>query len=154
MKKVSELQQKLLYAVGKYSDYHDYSMRLSELEENYDETLEIYDLTVWEGNTGETIRSKAVTMLRLTAELFEDLCFNARHELCSVMEEIRSLEEVDQLEILGFTLPSHFSIKSDLEDALMEWEGYEYSQEKALSSFLEYLERELELREKYPLLRK
>ena len=40
--KIKQIKSKLLNAAGKYADYHSYLDTLYDLDEKYDETLEIY----------------------------------------------------------------------------------------------------------------
>ena len=110
------LKRKLLNAVGKYSDYERYVRLLADLEEQYDETLELYYWDIWTGNARGTITRKAEDMLSATSQIFYDLNQNAEKELFYVLEELTALEEL-----------------------LLDWEDAPYNQEKALESFLEHV---------------
>lgn len=48
--KIKQIKSKLLNAAGKYADYHSYLDTLYDLDEKYDETLEIYNKSIWLDN--------------------------------------------------------------------------------------------------------
>ena len=137
--KVEVLRERLLYAAGKYSDYNQYWLELSNVENNYDETLEIYNFDIWSDQSHGTIREKAASMLRVTAGIFGDLQSNAEQELYSVMKEIMQLEDAEQLQICGVVVKEDELDEEAFENMLVDWTDYEYSQEKALESYLELL---------------
>ena len=136
---VKNLKKKLLFAAGKYSDYSRYSTTLADLENEYDETLEIYDLAIWENQSNGTIRDKAVHMLRVTSELFYDLSNNAEQELYHVMEEIMELEANEQRQIWDLVIDKEHMTREHFDEMLCGWCDYEYSQTDALNTFLKVL---------------
>lgn len=138
--KVELLKEHLLYAVGKYSDYSRYEISLASTEE-YDETLELYNMDIWLGNSEGTIRDKAAAMLRVTTELFYDLADNAARELYYVMREIVELDEDSQKKICGVVIPKDIFTEKEFREMLSEWYEYEYVQEDALRAYLELLGR-------------
>lgn len=139
--KVELLKEHLLYAAGKYSDYSRYESSLASTEEEYDETLELYNMDIWLGNSEGTIRDKAAEMLRVTTELFYDLADNAARELYYVMREIVELDEDSQKKICGVVIPKDIFTEKEFREMLSEWYEYEYVQEDALKAYLEILKR-------------
>lgn len=140
-KEIENVKNKLLNAVGKYSDYSRYWARLSDLDEEYDETLELYNYDIWIGQSDGTIRSKASEMLRVTLKLFTDLEENARKELCSVLNEIMRFDKEDQKQIWDedIFLSSDIFDENELEDMLWDWEEHPYDQEGAMKAFKEFI---------------
>ena len=120
-KKLAQTRERLLYAVGKYSDYKRYAQTLDRLEDEYDETMEVYHWDMWLGNVKGTITEKAGEMLGVTARIFHDLERNAEKELFFVLKEIMRNGNL-------------------YEQMLMEWEDAPYVQKEALESFLEHAE--------------
>ena len=142
MEKVNEidiLKEKLLYAIGKYSDYKRYAVELDNIEEEYDETLEIYHYDIWEGESGGTIVEKAQEILQVATEIFEDLRENAESELFYTMEEIVQLDKDSQMEILGIFIERNDFTEEVYEDMIDRWEEFPYNQIEAQESFLNYL---------------
>lgn len=140
---ISRVKKKLLRAAGKYSDYQEYYYTLCNLEEQYDETLEIYHQEIWEGNSNGTIRAKAEHMLRVTSELFDDLCSNAQAELMSVLKEVMEFEPKEQKLIWerDIFLDKDKIKEDELEDSISYWEEESNTQEEAL----EYLTKIVEI---------
>ena len=136
---VKNLKKKLLFAAGKYSDYSRYSTTLADLENEYDETLEIYDLAIWENQSNGTIRDKAVRMLHVTSELFYDLSYNAEQELYHVMEEIMELGANEQRQIWDLVIEKEQMTKEHFDKMLDGWCDFEYCQNDALNTFLKVL---------------
>ena len=122
--KVELLKEHLLYTAGKYSDYSRYESSLASTEEEYDETLELYNMDIWLGNSEGTIRDKAAEMLRVTTELFYDLA-----------------DEDSQKKICGVVIPKDIFTEKEFREMLSEWYEYEYVQEDALQAYLEILKR-------------
>ena len=137
-KRIDNLNNKLLNATGKYSDYRRYWGLLSTLDDQYDETLEIYNQDIWWGNSDGTIREKAAHMLRVTEKLFRDMMENAETELVSVVEEIMDCDEAEQKQIWGkdIFLDKKIVEPKGIKDELLEWEEYPYAQSKALEYFV------------------
>ena len=135
------LKMHLLNAVGKYSDYCRYCMQLSQLEEEYDETLELYGYAVWMGDSDGGIRDKAVHMLRVTLDLFEDMKDNARTELASVLKKIMRCSEEEQQQIWEETIFLDEKVLTDesVNELIWGWEDFAYDQTEALQSFTAYL---------------
>ena len=144
-----QLKKQLLYAVGKYSDYRRYKCTLSALEDEYDETLELYNLDIWYSNSNGTIRDKAAHMLEVTTELFQDLESNAEIELYHVMEEIMELDEEEQLQIWDMVLNCEKMTEDEFGEIMIEWSDFEYNQDAALKSFMDYLKSCVEEGETY-----
>lgn len=142
---IKNIKNKLLNAVGKYSDYHEYCRILSHLDNRYDETLETYNSNIWIGQSEGTIRDKADHMLRITRRLFLDMEDNARTELYSVLEEIMELDKEEQKRIWNrdIFLSKNMITEEQLEEMLLDWEEYPYNQVEALEAFEELLEMEL-----------
>ncbi len=137
MKQIETMKDKLLNAAGKYFDYQKYWIILSELEEEYDQSLEIYNLDIWYGKSSGTIRDKAAHMLRVTEKLFRDLFDNAEKELMNVLEEIISYEMEEQKQIWRnkmFVNKSKFD-KEKLEEKLLMCDEHPYTQDEALILF-------------------
>lgn len=132
------LRGRLAAAAGKYSDYSRYFHQLMRLEEEYDETLELYNFDIWMGESGGTIREQAAEMLRITGELFSDMQDNAGQELYYVIKEIMRLEEEEQIRICGAAAREEAFSEDKFEDMLAEWEDVCYTQNGALESFLEH----------------
>ena len=97
--KIKQIKSKLLNAAGKYADYHSYLDTLYDLDEKYDETLEIYNKSIWFGQSDGTIREKAAHMLNITLNLFQDMANNSEKELFSVIQEILECNREDQYQI-------------------------------------------------------
>lgn len=133
------LKERLLYAVGKYSDYSRYKECLDNLEEEYDETLELYNFDIWFNISEGTIRDKASEMLRVTSELFEDLKNNAARELFYVMREISEMDKGSQEEICGVVIPKELFTEAEFFGMLSELTEYEYCQNEALEAYLQVL---------------
>lgn len=142
---IKNIKNKLLNAVGKYSDYHEYCRILSHLDNRYDETLETYNCNIWTGQSEGTIRKKADRMLSVTLRLFFDMEDNAMTELYSVLEEIMELDKEEQKQIWNrdIFLSKNMITEEQLEEMLLDWEEYPYNQVEALEAFEELLEMEL-----------
>ena len=143
--KIQSIKDKLLNATGKYSDYRRYEFSLENLDEEYDETLELYNFDIWLGKSGGTIRDKAAHMLRTTLALFHDMADNARKELQSVLQEIMDCTANEQKEIWGkdlFLDKSKMS-EEDLKELLWEWEEFPYSQNESLNYFIKLVEESI-----------
>ena len=143
---VGDLKSRLLNAVGKYSDYRRYWLDLSNLEEEYDETLELYNYDIWIGSSNGTIRDKASHMLGVTVKLFSDMERNAQKELGSVLKEIMQLGKAEQRQIWNqeiFLDPKEITDER-LDAMLLEWEDYPYNQQEVLKSFENFLAAELQ----------
>ena len=136
---LEKLRERLLYAAGKYSDYRKYSSTLSWMEGEYDETLEIYNLDIWDSRSNGTIRDKAAHMLRVTAELFQGMESNAEMELYHVMEEIMELDGEEQLRIWNMVLDNEKVTEDEFIEIMTDWSDFEYAQDSALQSFLDHL---------------
>ena len=133
------LKRKLLNAVGKYSDYERYVRLLADLEEQYDETLELYYWDIWTGNARGTITRKAEDMLSATSRIFYDLNQNAEKELFYVLEELTALDRESQEAVWGLFWDGADFSRALFEELLLDWEDAPYNQEKALESFLEHV---------------
>ena len=144
--RIDRVRDKLLNSAGKYSDYQRYYYTLCNLEEQYDETLEIYDLEIWEGNSNGTIREKAEHMLSLTSNLFRDLRSNAQVELMSVLREIMEFgpEEQKQIWKRYIFLDKDKVNEDELADVIFEWENEPYAQEEALEYLTKIVETYVE----------
>lgn len=142
---IKNIKDKLLNAIGKYSDYHEYCRILSYLDEKYDETLETYNFNIWTGQSEGTIRKKADHMLRVTLQLFLDMEDNARTELYSVLEEIMELDKEEQKRIWNrdIFLSKNMITEEKLEEMLLGWEDGPYDQEEALAAFEEMIEERI-----------
>lgn len=142
---IENVKVKLLNAVGKYSDYRRYWTILSELDEEYDETLELYNYDIWRGYSNGTIRDKTSRMLGVTLRLFEDMENNVQTELYSVLEEIMEFDEEEQKQIWSrnIFLPRNTVSKESFEDMILDWDEQPYSQEEALESFEQFLAQKL-----------
>lgn len=140
--KIKNLKYKLLNATGKYSDYRRYWGTLVDVEEEYDETFEIYNQESWMGNTGGTIRDKAAHMLRITGQLFYDMMENAEMELMSVVKEIMNCNVEEQKQIWGkdIFLDKEKIKLENIKESLLEWEEYSYVQDEALENFVKIVE--------------
>ena len=132
-------KKKLLNAVGKYSDYERYVRLLADLEEQYDETLELYYWDIWTGNARGTITRKAEDMLSATSQIFCDLEQNAEDELFYVLEELTALDRESQEAVWGLFWDGADFSRALFEELLLDWEDAPYNQEKALESFLEHV---------------
>ena len=141
-KKVKNLKDKLLNAAGKYSDYRRYSDMIGQVEEEYDETLELYNLDIWYGNAGGAIRDKAAHMLRITGKLFRDMVTNAETELISVLEEIANCSREEQKKIWerDLFLDKEKIDSERIKDWLIEWDRYPYDQDEALEFLVRMVE--------------
>ena len=133
------LKERLLYAAGKYSDYSRYEDKLDNVEEEYDETLELYNFDIWFNSSEGTIRDKAAELLRVTAELFRDLKSNAARELFYVMREIIETDKESQEEICGIVIPKELFTEDEFFEMLSKWAEYEYGQNEALEAYLQVL---------------
>lgn len=141
---IKNVKKKLLFAAGKYSDYSRYSSALADLEEEYDETLEIYNFAIWDSRSYGTIRDKAEHMLRVTSELFYDLSNNAEQELYHVVEEIMEMGADEQRQIWDLVIDKEQLTREHFEEMLYGWFEYEYNQEAALNTFLKVLREYVE----------
>lgn len=137
--KAEVLRERLLYAAGKYSDYSRFECNLKAVEEEYDETLELYNIVVWQHESEGTIRDKAAAMLHVTAELFNDLVENAERELYYVMREIVESDEDSQKKICGVVIQKDIFTEEEFQEMLTGWCEYEYVQDEALKAFLKVL---------------
>ena len=142
---IKNIKNKLLNAVGKYSDYHQYEVILYDLYEKYNDTLETYNSNIWIGQSEGTIRDKADHMLRITRRLFLDMEDNARTELYSVLEEIMELDKEEQKRIWNrdIFLSKNMITEEKLEEMLLGWEDGPYDQEEALAAFEEMTEERI-----------
>ena len=138
---IEAMREKLLNAVGKYSDYSRYAMELESIENEYDETLELCNYAVWSGASSGTIQDKASHMLRITLDLFLDMRRNAQIELHSVLKEIMAVVEEEQKQIWKQEIclkPDQFQ-EEELEELLDSWDDFPYQQDEALESFEQFL---------------
>ena len=143
--KIQNIKDKLLNATGKYSHYRKYEYSLSNLDEEYDETLELYNFDIWLGKSGGTIRDKAAHMLRTTLDLFRDMADNARKELQSVLQEIIDCNADEQKEIWGkdLFLDKNKMNEEDLEELLWEWREFPDSENESLDYFIKLVEESI-----------
>lgn len=135
--KIQMFREKLLKAAGKCADYSRYYEMLLCVEEQYDETLELYNYDIWLGRSEETMRGKAAKMLKITSELFLDMCRNSEQELYHVLREICQQEKEVQRAVLGMELDAEQLTEDNFEEMILEWEDHPYVQEEALQSFLQ-----------------
>ena len=136
--KIKQIKSKLLNAAGKYADYHSYLDTLYDLDEKYDETLEIYNKSLWFGQSDGTIREKAAHMLNITLNLFQDMANNSEKELFSVIQEILECNREDQYQIWEkeLFLDKNKIQLDELKEELLEWEEFPYEQQKALDKLI------------------
>ena len=113
------------------------------MDDQYDETLEIYNQDIWWGNSNGTIREKAAHMLRVTEKLFLDMMENAETELISVVEEIMDCDEAEQWQIWGkdIFLDKKVVELKKIKDDLLEWGEYPYTQGGAEECFVKIVEK-------------
>lgn len=144
---IEVLKQKLLSAAGKYSDYRRYCDILADLNEEYDETLENYNLDIWYGKSKGTICEKAAHMLAVTGDLFYDMVSNAEKELFSVIGEIMECGREEQKLIWerDLFLDKTKITEENLKEYLVEWDEYLYvpgetRQEAARDKFIDIIE--------------
>lgn len=138
--RVSEYKNKLLNAAGKLADYRKYCMILADLDENYDETLEIYKLEEWYGEAADTIAGKAAHMLSITLNMFEDMQNNAVYELYHVIKDITGFPKEEQIQICGTEIEPALQEEDNFRDVVLDWEEFPYSQNEARDSFLAHLQ--------------
>ena len=108
------------------------------LDEKYDETLEIYNKSIWFGQSDGTIREKAAHMLNITLNLFQDMANNSEKELFSVIQEILECNREDQYQIWEkeLFLDKNKIQLDELKEELLEWEEFPYEQQKALDKLI------------------
>lgn len=143
--RIAKRKGRLLNAAGRFSDYWNYAADLSSLEEEYDQTLEIYDFPVWMGNSHGAITEKAQEMLKATSELFDELSSIAQDELyLAVLDVCRSGQE-EQKQIWGMVLSREPS-KDELLDYLTDWE-WRYTQNEALEQVIALIKQGIKRKE-------
>lgn len=135
------MRYRLKEAVGRYSDYREYWLRLSDLDEMYDESEEIYNFKSWMGEDISTIVSKASTLLGLAEETFRELYRLAEDELYESLKEICRQGGEPQKQILKVMIPENKLSKDSFEELLDRWE-YRYNQDDAMENFLGILQQE------------
>lgn len=139
---VEELKKRLLEAAGMYSDYSEYAHRLDELDEMYDETLELYDYPVWMELSHGSITEKAKEMLQVTGEVFREMEKNAREEVLLAVEAVCRLGPEEQQKVWGMVVEEGQYDRAALEDGLFDWE-YEYCQDEAFEELIELVKEKL-----------
>lgn len=110
----SEARQALRKVACAYMDFYEYWIKLSDLEERYDESIEQYDLESWltglsvhnEGNDEEpsSLIDDANSYLRETTDSFNSLLSNAREGCKGILRSILQLPESIASEALGFSI--------------------------------------------------
>lgn len=135
--KVELMKEKLLTISSYYSDIGEYWRMLGELEEKYDETLEMYNFEEWLNGSGEKRTGIAAIMLRKTESIFWDLYRESEKELYSVYKEICSMDEEEQIEI--WKRKRKLFAQKEFEDFFSEAFEYKYNQTEAMEEFLRVL---------------
>ena len=143
VKKAADYREDLWVAVGKWSDFQEYWMQLSDLEEKYDESIEVYNFNSWLGVSNVNIFNKAEKMLSVTSSIFYDLYDSAESELYALVCKISELNADVQQEIWGLEFTEGVLTKEEFQEMLEEWE-YEYNVEDAQHKFLLILKGALE----------
>lgn len=137
--RASNYKDMLLYMVGKLADYKNYCTTLENLYTDYDETLEICKVEEWFGESGDTIAGKALHMLGVTLNLFEDMQDNAIYEIYHVIKDIAGMSKKEQIQLCGIEIMPSLLDETIFNEMIFEWDDPPYSLKEAWDSFLMHL---------------
>jgi len=106
LSEASDLKDALEYAVAAYRDYYHYSCTLSEIVENFDESIEYFDTESWVNmtasrKTADSLVMDCVGSLSDTNENFYNLAKKAEMHLSVLLKVVLTAPDAVQVEILG-----------------------------------------------------
>ncbi len=144
-KNVNDINDAFKLSVCEFLDYKEYWGILSEVDENFDESIEYYDSTNWINmSIGEEIDDKllkqALKSLRTTESVFYKLYQRSEQRCRKMFDIVLKSEEKIQLQILGY----YYKYDESLIDEVFDDEGifsleYIYNMEEAYESFVAYI---------------
>ncbi len=118
----NDARQALCKVVCAYMDFYEYWLKLTNLEERYDESIEQYDLETWltglsvynevSSKGQKTGLDEANSLLRETTNSFSSLLSNSREGCKSTLQSILQLPQEIASAALGFSV-SIPSVKLD-----------------------------------------
>ena len=103
-KNADDLKQALTLAVAAYRDYWHYVCVLTELESDYDESLENYDVASWlnlGGNKADALSAECADSLGAAWELFNSLAERAKEHCQQMIKTVLSTPPQTQKAVLG-----------------------------------------------------
>lgn len=136
--RIEQMKKDLINKVGCVSDFREYFAQIADLEEHYDETIEYYDWLTWQSGAGDKRIEKATELLRVTAQVMEEIVETAEEELYRMVLDIAKLSGETQQAIWSITLDAEALSEEDFRDRLIDME-YQYNQSNAYEEFLNVL---------------
>ncbi len=106
MTNADDLAEAFLYSVAASMDYRRYWRELMQIEEEVDESFEVYDPAAWINmsvapHRTDPLMTDAIGSLRETTDLFEELTERADNNLSFVLKTILSSPVDTQKAVLG-----------------------------------------------------
>jgi len=152
---VKDLDELLKYRVCAFLDYNEYEMTISDLLENFDESMEYYDAATWldlsmRTNKPDKLLQKCYKSIRKVADDFLELTWRSEKECKEALSMVLSHNEETQKSILGFSLNKIDKLNEILENIFEEIIDlkYEYNMEKAYENFKTFIREKIERLEK------
>ena len=149
----NDARQALCKVACAYMDFYEYWLKLSNLEERYDESIEQYDLELW--LTGLSVYNEvsaeeptagldeANSLLRETTNSFSALLLTSREGCKSTLRSILQLPQEISSAALGFTV----SISPEKVDAFLHFffgyledEGMDFDEEELYADDVEIVD--------------
>jgi len=150
IKNKDDLKELLKIKVCALLDYLEYSKRLDDLLEMFDESIEHYSTSTWlsftlDGYGSDELLKKCYDSTRKASDNFNELVDRTTKEVLEVLNAILNSREDIQIYILGFSLNGVNNINEKLRDAVEDaYEiEYEYNMEEAFEKFKKFLKNYL-----------
>ena len=100
----ADLKQALTLAVAAYRDYCNYTLVLSGLDEDFDESIEHYDIVSWINmgtEKADNLTADCVGSLGITLGLFDELKERAKENFTLLLNAVLSTPPSTQKAVLG-----------------------------------------------------
>lgn len=144
-KNANDLNEAFKFSVCEFLDYKEYWGRLSDVDENFDESVEYYDPTNWVNmSIGEEIDDKllkqAINSISKAERAFYKLFQRSEEKCKKIFEIVLKSDEKIQLKILGNFYNYDDSIIEEVfnDDEIFSLE-YIYNMEDAYENFIRYI---------------
>ena len=107
VKNPADLEHALLLAVSAYRDYRHYYFELMEIDEQWDESLEYYDLASWffsavDAEKMDVLACEAVSAMDNVLDAFNNLSDRAEEHLAMILKAILCASSDVQMKVLGY----------------------------------------------------
>ena len=144
-KNVNDINEAFKMSVCEFFDYKEYWGILSELDENFDESIEYYDTTNWLNiSIGDKIDDKllkqAIKSINDAEGVFYKLYQRSEQKCRKMLDIVIRSDEKIQMQILGH----YYKYDESMIEEIFDDEGifsleYIYNMEEAYESFIRYI---------------